>query len=86
MLYFPTEFNNNCTDDDFECTKFQGKCSHNGTDTFCKCEKDYKGPTCAGRVDFYCFKNKGVEGVYRICKRHKCAADDQIQRFQTQKY
>ena len=53
MLYFPSEFNSNCTNDDFECMKFQGKCSHDGTDTFCKCEKDYQGPTCAGGVDFF---------------------------------
>ena len=26
------------------------ECSHDGTDTYCKCEKDYKGPTCAGRM------------------------------------
>ena len=47
-----SEVNEVCTNPDFECSKFQGKCSHDGTDTYCKCKKDYKGPTCAGRMFF----------------------------------
>ena len=47
-----SEVNEKCANHDFECTKFQGKCSHDGTDTFCKCEKDYQGPTCAGPAVF----------------------------------
>ena len=83
MIYFPLEINTICTNEDFECTKFQGKCSHDGTDTFCKCEKDYKGPTCAGSVDFL-KKN----GVFRRCQSHRCAVsntDDHWECFHTTK-
>ena len=54
MFLLISELNGDCTDPDFECTMFQGKCAYNGADTFCKCERDYGGPACAGLVVFRC--------------------------------
>ena len=53
LSFIISDVNQDCKSPDFECTEFQGTCAHDGQETFCKCEKDYKGPTCAGILAFY---------------------------------